>query len=574
MLFKELSVYLEQLEKTSSRIEITKILARLFGEAKPQEIDKITYLVLGQLAPAYAGVILNLAEKMMFRVLAQAFKKDTGEVLRIYKRNGDIGDTAMALSSGSSKHLSISDVHAALMKVAATSGEGSQEKKIEILADLLRSLDPLSAKFVARIPVGRLRLGFSDKTILDALSWMEKGNKSLKPLLEKAYQVLPDVGALAKKVKERGTKKACKGIEPAVGVPVLPMLAQRIKSPKEMIAKMGEVGVEPKLDGLRLLIHFKRGKFTKAFTRNMNETAWMFPELNKVGDYIKTKEVILDSEAVGLDEETKAMANFQTTMTRRRKHDIGDTTKKVGIKFYVFDILVRDGENLMNKNYLERKRCLEKTLKPSGPASSGQGGPFKLVEYEITKDPKRIAELYQKEVNRGFEGVLVKKADEGYVPGRTGWRWVKMKQGEEAQGKLADTVDLVVMGYTTGRGKRAGFGIGQFLVGVVDGEKIKTTTKIGTGLTDEQFREMKKRLVKLEVRGQPKEYIVHKNYIPDYWVTPSLVVEIAADEITKSPTHTARLALRFPRLINFRDDKSPSEATTLTELKRLFELQK
>jgi len=151
---------------------------------------------------------------------------------------------------------------------------------------------------------------------------------------------------------------------------------------------------------------------------------------------------------------------------------------------------------------------------------------------------------------------------------------VKMKQGEEAQGKLADTIDVVVMGYTQGRGKRASFGVGQFLVGVKDGDKIKTTSKIGTGLTDEEFREIERRLKNLRTKDKPKEYEVRKNYTPDFWVIPSLIVEIAADEITKSPTHTAGLALRFPRLINFRDDKDPSEATTLRELEGLFDLQK
>ena len=130
------------------------------------------------------------------------------------------------------------------------------------------------------------------------------------------------------------------------------------------------------------------------------------------------------------------------------------------------------------------------------------------------------------------------------------------------------------MGYTQGRGKRVSFGVGQFLVGVKDGDKIKTTSKIGTGLTDEEFRKIERRLKKLRTKNKPKEYEAHKNYTPDYWVTPSLVVEIAADEITKSPTHTAGIALRFPRLVRFRDDRSPNDATTLKELKRLFDLQK
>lgn len=565
MLFKELSYFLERLEKTSSRIEITKILAELFKKTPSSEIDKVCYLVLGGLAPSYEGVILNIAEKMMFRVLAKAYGKDISDVIKTYKEKGDLGLVAFSLAKNEGGKLSVAQVHSELMKVAKEGGEGSQERRIEILASLLNKLDPLSSKFASRVPVGRLRLGFSDKTVLDALSWMQEGDKSLKTQLEKAYQVLPDVGLLAREVKEKGVEKACKGVTPVVGIPVLPMLSQRIKSPSEMIDKMGEVDVEPKLDGLRLLIHFVRGKFVKAYTRNLNETSWMFPELKEAGKYLNCDSVILDCEAVGLDEKTKMMANFQTTMTRRRKHDIKETSKKVAIEFFTFDIISKDGISLMDKNYLGRRKTLEETVK--------KGGPFGLVEHEITNNPEKINELYKKRIKEGYEGIMVKKVDSGYVPGRTGWRWVKMKQGEESQGKLADTIDVVVMGYTGGRGKRAEFGVGQFLVGVKDGENIKTTSKIGTGLTDEQFREMKRRLTKLEVKDKPKEYEVHKNHTPDHWVTPSLVVEIAADEITKSPTHTAGIALRFPRLINFRDDKSPNDATTLKELKRLFDLQ-
>ncbi|PIZ48901.1 hypothetical protein COY29_02805, partial [Candidatus Woesebacteria bacterium CG_4_10_14_0_2_um_filter_39_14] len=297
MLFKELSSYLERLEKTASRIEITKILSELFKKTLSGEIDKVCYLVLGGLAPNYEGVILNIAEKMMFRVLAKAYNKDISGVIKTYKKKGDLGLVAFSFAKANGGKLSVFEVHSELMKVAREGGEGSQERRIEILSNLLKNLDPLSSKFVSRIPVGRLRLGFSDKTVLDALSWMEAGDKSLKPQLEKAYQVFPDVGLLARKVKEKGVKKACRGILPVVGIPVLPMLSQRIKSPTEMIEKMGEVDVEPKLDGLRILIHFVRGKFVKAFTRNLNETSRMFPELTKIEKFVNCDSAIFDCEA-------------------------------------------------------------------------------------------------------------------------------------------------------------------------------------------------------------------------------------------------------------------------------------
>ena len=577
MKFSELSNYLEQLEKTSSRIEITKILAELFKKTDKGEIDKTVYLLLGSLGPSYEGIVFNLAERMMVRVIAKAYSRDIKKVKAIYKKKGDLGDVAASLATGRGKGLGVAEVYDRLFKVAKDEGEGSQDRKVEAMAKLLSELDPLSVRFVARIPIGKLRLGFSDKTVIDALSWMKKGDKSLRGKLETAYFVLPDVGLLAKKVKQLGVSKATKDTLPVVGIPVLPMLAQRLKSPAEMIKKMGQVGVEPKFDGLRIQIHYRKGPprlakasrgeagFVKAFTRNMNETSWMFPELAKIGSFISASEVILDTEAVGLDEKTRAMANFQTTMTRRRKHEIEETARKIAIKFYVFDILFKDGKNFMGKTYVERRKELAKTVKDSRV--------FQVVDYQLTKDASVIASEMLREVKEGLEGIIIKRADSRYVPGRTGWRWVKMKEKEKAHAKLADTIDCVVMGYSAGRGRRAEFGVGQFLVGVREKDQIKTVTKVGTGLTDEQFRELKKRLKRIEVGKKPKEFVVHKNLEPDFWVTPSLVVEIAADEITKSPTHTAGFALRFPRLIKFRDDKSVNQATTLSEVKRLFKLQ-
>jgi len=568
MKFIEFSQYLEKLEKTSSRINITEILADLFSKSDKNEIDKIVYLSLGRLAPSYVDIVFNIAERMVLQIISQAYGVDLEEVKKVYKKKGDLGDVVTSISSQKGKGLKVEEVYSKLLEIAQDEGEGSQERKIEKTAKLLSSLDAKSAKFVVRVPLGKLRLGFSDKTILDALSWMEEGNKSLREVLEKAYFVLPDVGLLAKNVKKYGIKKATKKVNPSVGVPVLPMLAQRLKSPSEMIEKMNEVVVEPKFDGLRISLHYKKGKngFVKAFTRNLNETSWMFPELKNIEKYICADEVILDTEAVGVDEKRKSLANFQETMTRRRKHDIEKYSSQVPIRFYVFDLLFKNGKNYMNKAYVERRDLLEKTVK--------DGSLLRKVDYKITSDPQDIKKMMRKELMEGLEGIIVKKADSKYVPGRTGWRWVKMKEEESKVARLADTMDCVVMGYSVGKGRRAQFGVGQFLVGVRDDGKIRTVSKIGTGIKDEQFKEIKKRLSKIEIGKKPKEYVVDKGLEPDYWIEPLLVVEIAADEITKSPRHTSKYALRFPRLVKFRSDKDLNQATSISELKKLFKLQR
>lgn len=569
MKFEDLAVYLEELEKTSSRLKITDILAHVLKKSSSNEIDKVIYLSLGILAPSYKGIVFNAADQMMIRAISRAYQVDMDKVKNLYREKGDLGLVSYEFARKKASDLTVIDVYDKLLESAKEGGEGSQERRVEKLSSLLLSLDNLSAKFVTRIPLGKLRLGFSEKTVIDALAIAKFGDKSKKAKLQKVFEVVPDVGLLAKKLPTNP--------KPVLGIPVFPMLAQRLNSPSDMIKKMGTVAIEPKFDGLRIQIHFKKGTGGKvsefhAFTRNLHDVSLMFPELSKLGEQLDAKEVILDSEGIGIDEKTKKILDFQTIMTRRRKHEIEATAKSIPANFYCFDILYKDGLSLMDKSYLERRKILKETVR-SFPKKVGNSL-LRIDEEVITKNPKTITELYLAKVKEGLEGIMVKKAESAYVPGRTGWRWVKMKQEESATGKLSDTIDCIVMGYTVGQGKRTSFGLGQFLVGVKDGENVKTVTKVGTGLTDEQFRELKIKLEKIKVREKPKEYLVNKILEPDYWVVPQVVVEIAADDITKSPNHTAGLALRFPRLVRFRDDKSPNEATTVTEVEKLYNLQK
>lgn len=559
MLFSQLSRYLERLEKTPSRIEITNILSELFKASDKDEIDKVVYLSLGVLAPNYEGVVLNLAEKMMLRALSLAYDVEIEKIKSLYKEKGDLGNVGENFAKENLKGISVAEVYQRLLAIAKDSGEGSQERKVAGIAGLLKDLDPLSVRFAARIPVGRLRLGFSEKTIIDALAGREK---ELSKKIEEAYNIRPDIGYVARLVKENKLEEA----SPRLGVPVVPMLAQRLNSPSEMIKKMGEVAVEPKFDGLRIFIHYrKKDDFLKIFTRNMNSIPERtFPELSEIGKYIKADELILDTEAVGVDPARERFLDFQKTIQRRRKHDVAKTQGDIPLQFQVFDLLFLNGKNLIGKTYLERRKEIERVIS-SGPL-------LRVDESTITNDPDVIKKLHEKYLGVGLEGVVVKRANGLYTSGRTGWNWVKMKEEEGRRGKLSDTIDCVIMGYTRGKGKRSDFGVGQFLAGVKDGDVFKTVTKVGTGLTDKVFRELNTRLKKIVAREKPKEYEVHKDLTPDFWVLPDVVVELAADEITVSPKHTAGYALRFPRLIKFRDDKSPDQATTVKELQNILKI--
>ena len=568
MRFKELALYLQKLEKISSRNEITQILAELFKKSAVQEIDKTVYLVLGTLAPNYRGLVLNIAERMMLRIIAQAYDEDANKVKTLYKKEGDLGNVAESLASGLGGNMSVNDVYESLLEVANDTGEGSQERKVSQMAKLLGELDPLSARFVARIPVGKLRLGFSDMTILDALSVMIKGDKTARPEIEAAFNVEADIGKIAKDVKEKGLGGVSE-VEPEPGTPIRPSLAERLPSAEKILEKVGnKVYVEPKYDGFRSQVHiWHEGKEKKVqiFSRNLENTTAMFPDLVEAAKKIKVNQAIFDGEAIGYDPKNDKFLPFQETVQRKRKHGIEEAAKSFPLKLFIFDILYKDGKSFLKTPFSQRRKILESVV-PKGE------GTVQLTRQEIVDSPAVIRDLIKKYLSEGLEGAVIKKIDAPYKAGARGYHWVKYKKTTE--GGVADTIDCLVMGVYKGRGRRAGFGAGAFLVGVKDKSKFKTVSKVGTGLTDEQWRELNKRTKKLQISSKPQEYEVHKNLEPDIWAKPSLVVEILADEITVSPIHSAGLALRFPRLIKFRDEKSPSEATTLRELEGLFEMQK
>jgi len=593
MHFLDLARHLEQLEKTASRNEMTQILARVLKEARPEETDKICYLLLGELVPAYRGIEFSMAEKMMIRTVAEAYGKETALVAKTYKSKGDLGDVVYELAPKSGeKNLGVARVYAELLKIAKDAGEGSQERKVKNFARLLTDLDRLSAKYVARIPLGKLRLGFSDATLLDALSFLEKGDKSARKIIENAYNVTADIGEIARRVKTSGLA-GLKKVTAHPGIPIRPSLAERLKDIEEVIKKAGpEVGVERKLDGFRTQIHlWSEGaeKQVALFSRNLENTTSMFPEIVKAARKLSLPSVILDGETIGYNPRTGKFLPFQETVQRKRKYDIAEFSKKVPLSIFVFDVLYLNGKSLLELSFQKRRELLKKVF-----AKTRTEGTIRLSPQKIARDPELIRRELQESLKAGLEGLVVKNLEAKYEAGNRGFHWIKLKAAsaalEEIRGgakkgktQLLDTVDCLLMGAYKGRGKRVEFGVGGFLLGVKgDDDRYYTISRLGTGLSDEQFREAKKRVEKIKSTEEPKDYVADKESFPDIWVRPSLVIEILADEITLSPRHTAGrkkegdrgFSLRFPRLVKFRDDKNPKDTTSVKEIEKLYKAQK
>ncbi|PJA39734.1 DNA ligase [candidate division WWE3 bacterium CG_4_9_14_3_um_filter_41_6] len=570
MLFTEFANYLAHIEQTSSRNEITVQLAGLFTHASSDEIAHMCYLVLGNLGPAYDRKEFGISQKTLLKCIARAAGKEQDLVDIRNKELGDVGDLALKfLKENRGDDMSVIEVFNALSLIASYQGVGSQEQKIEGLSQLLQRVDGLSAKYIARIPVQKLRLGFSDMTILDALSYMVSNDKSHRTELERAFNVRADIGYIAQVVKREGIQALSK-VTLSVGVPVRPAAAERMPSAALIIDKLGPVAVEPKVDGFRLQVHVKKGSPVRMFSRNLEDMSKMFPEVALAVETVPVESMVFEGEAIAVDEQTGDMLPFQETMQRRRTHGVAQKAQELPLTVFCFDLLYLNGKVLLDEPYVERRRLLTESL-------GGHSKTLLVVDKTDMATGDELSEYFYQQLEAGYEGIMTKRLDAPYSAGKRSNNWVKLKR--EDRSDLNDTVDCVVMGYKFGKGRRNSFGIGAFLVGVFDEEDqmYKTISNVGTGLTDEQWKEMKSRSDTLQVKHKPNQYDVASGLTQDVWIEPSMVVEILADTITRSPNHTAGkvgddpgYALRFPRLVQWRDDKSPEQATSVKEIQSMF----
>ncbi len=571
MLFSKLAEYFEKLEGTSSRLALIDILADLFSEVKRDEIGMVSYLLQGRVAPFYQPVEIGMSEKLVAQAMARAYGKDREEILKDYGRAGDLGKVAEKLARSKNGGLSVEEVFKRLTEIAGFTGDGTVEKKISMLAGLLGKMDGVSAKHLVRVPLGASRLGIGDPTILDAFAKLKLGDKSKRKLLEGAYNRISDLGIIGETLWRRGLR-GVQELNVAVGRPIRSQLCERISDPKAILEKYGGVAhVQYKYDGFRVQIH-KKGDTVRLFSRNLEETTLMFPDIVEgVKIQIKAKSVILDSEALAFNPESEEFLPFQETTKRRRKYGIEEMQKKLPLKAFVFDIMYLNGKSLMEELLVSRVKSLVKVIQGDEVLISQPG--------EIVKDPQRLQAIFDDALTKGLEGVITKRPDSKYEAGGRNFNWIKLKRN--SSGELQDTIDCVILGYVYGRGKRVQFGAGALLVGVYDdkNDEFVTVSKIGTGLTDEEWREIHRRADKIKLEKKPAR--VNSILNPSVWIAPEIVIEVLADEITRSPVHTAGktekepgYALRFPRLIKFREaDKQAEDATTVKELIEMYHQQ-
>jgi DNA ligase 1 len=574
--FSELVQYFRRLEGTSGRNALVEVLAELFARTPTEDVPPTAYLLQGRLAPYFEPVEIGLGNNYVADAIAWAFGGDRATVLVRFDRLGDIGEAAaeIAAESGSSPapYMAppVRGIFDRLLKIARTTGAGSVRAKVEAFASLLGELDPLSCNYLCRISLGRMRLGVGDPTVLDAFSFARVGDKSLRKGLERAYNETSDLGLVGKTLWEGGLEAVeCLGVR--VGNPVRPALAERLPSAEAIIEKLGRAAVERKYDGFRCQVH-KAGDDIKIFSRNLEDMTASFPEIVEgARRQVVASTAIFEGEALAYNPLSDEYLPFQQTVRRRRKHGVEETAAELPLRLFAFDVLYADGERVMERSYTERHAILEHAVEA--------GDTILISEAHTSSEPEELLEVFNDSIQHGLEGIVAKRPDSPYQAGARNYNWVKLKRAQA--GNLQDTVDGVIVGYIYGRGRRTVFGVGALLVATYDPERdvFPTVTKIGTGLSDAQWREVKERCEPYVSERKPAR--VESNIEPSVWVEPQVVIEVLADEITRSPVHPTGTdeggqgyALRFPRLVSFRqEDKKPEDVTTVAEIMELYNQQ-
>ncbi len=587
--FSEVVKVLEAIEATSQRTTMAKLLALLLRKCPVNVIDKVIYFILGDLRPSWEGIELGVGERLTMRALSYASGIPLKQIEDLYKKLGDLGEVAkrvllqrsqkqtqqgtilafLGTSQKVQRELTMTRVYDTLMQIAKATGEGAMDLKVKLLASLFSDAKPEEAKYIARFVVGRLRLGIADMTILDALSTVFKVRREE---LEKAYHIYPDLGYIAKVLAEKGAD-ALREIHVTPGIPVQPMLAERLSSASEILSKLGGIALcEYKYDGERAQIHRTRDGKIKIFSRRLEDITHAYPDVVKyVEEAVKAREFIIEGEIVAYDPDTGEFKPFQELMHRRRKHNIAEAMKEYPVKLFLFDVIYVDGQDLTNTPLIDRRKKLIEIVQPTENVE--------IATWRLLDDVEELEKFFHEAISEECEGLVCKsvKVDAIYEMGSRGWLWIKYKR--DYRSELTDTLDLVVVGAFYGRGRRAGK-YGALLMAAYDPETdmFYTVCKVGSGFTDED-------LVKLQQILEPYR-IPHRHprvvskMEPDVWFVPAIVLEIVGAEITLSPLHTCAmnsvkpgfgLAIRFPRFTGrYRFDKKPEQATTVKEICEMY----
>ncbi len=562
MKYKVLADACQELENTSSYLDKNEIIANLLNETPPEKLEMVVPLLLGRVFPAYISQETGLGIQQLKKAVGRSTGYSESKIDDLMEELGDLGKVAEELTEKKKQKtladetLSVEKVFENLRELPEITGEGSVDRKVSRVSELLTAASPEEAKFIVRTVLGDLRIGVAEGRVRDSIA---EAFEIPSEEVEHAYMLTTDYGEVARAASEEG-EEGLSELDLSVGHPVNPMLAQRSEDVEDILERMGgQAAFEIKLDGIRIQPHKRKGEIW-LFTRRMEDYTSMFPDLEQsVEQSIEPERAIVDGELVAINKDTGKPMPFQEVLRRRRKYDIEDVAEEIPVQVYLFDVLLVEGETMIEKSYIERREKLEEIV--------DSGDRIKIVDHRVLDNPDEIQSFRAEALSMGHEGLLAKNLDSAYRAGRREFAWLKLKAEVE-------TLDLAVVGAFAGKGDRAGT-YGSYLLAARDTETetLKTVSKVGSGFTDEELENLTEKFEELRVGEKPSN--LESEIDPDYWFKPQEVFEINYEEIQKSPSeaHTSGYGLRFPRYVKTRQDLDASSADTVDDVERLFEEQ-
>jgi DNA ligase-1 len=547
-------------EAESADLEVTSLVADLFVDSG-SDLPVVARLLLGRVVPAWDSTTLDVGPSLCHEALARAAGPNVtaDDVADRLAEAGEIGAVAESLDldgqrglatfgAADPEPLTVAEVDTRLRDLAAVAGAGSHDHKVDVLFGLFNRADSLSARYLARLVLSEMRVGVGEGIVRDAIA---EAFDVPVAAVERALQVENDCGAVAVRARDERTD----GLNAAalvVGRPVSAMLAQA-GTAVDALDAWASVAVETKFDGARVQVHHDPAGDTRVFSRNLEDVTDALPEIVEFVAGIDVP-VILDGEALAVDDAGDPLP-FQEVLRRfRRKHDVARMREEVTIEFRAFDCLHVDGTDLLDAPLLDRRERLTDVLSPVvDRRATDEARGAALSPFAVVDGADAIAAHEAAALDAGHEGIMLKDPDSAYTPGKRGQNWLKRKPDVE-------TLDLVVTGAEWGEGRRANQ-LGTFLLSARTEDGFVTIGKVATGITDERLADLTDRLEPL-IRGREGTEVD---------VEPRVVLEVGYEEIQASPTYGSGYALRFPRFVAVREDKTPNEADSLARVERLVD---
>lgn len=548
--FKSLANLCENLEKITKRNVMMKIVANFIKNLGEDEIEPAISMILGRPFPKSDQRTLDVSWMTLRNIIKRLSGSAWNTFHSAFRSTGDVGSAvkiilenapAQKQSTLVEKPLTILDVRRIFEHVAEFKGQGSKERKERLIESLLSRATPLEAKYIVKIMIGEMRMGFQEGLMEAAVS--EAFSIPLKDV-QTASMLTGDVTEVALLCKKHGVNGIL-NLGFKIFRPIKPMLAQMASSLREVFDEHGgKTALEYKLDGARIQIHMLNGE-VKIFSRRLTDVTKSLPEIvTLVRNEVKAKEAILEGEVIAFGDDGRPLS-FQHLMRRfKRVHEIYKIAKKIPVGLYLFDILYTNGKNMIKTPYIERRSRLKEIA-----------GNIPLTEQIIT-DSILEAELFlRKAINEGHEGLVAKRIDSPYFPGMRGKHWLKIKE-------ILPPLDLVIVAAEYGYGRRHKW-LSDYYLAARDGDDFTIVGKTFKGLTDSEIAEITKRLKEIAIKSEGNKVIV----------LPKIVVEVAYNEIQKSPKYKSGMALRFARIIRIRNDKTPEDADTIETVQKIYRSQ-